>query len=324
MEKLITDLCEYVSEVAGLSILVSGPLSVSLPNYLAGSYDLYEISIGKERFLGVALKSPESFKPVAFEKHMSKLMDVVDVAEFWLLIAADLPSYTRRRLVARQSAFVLPWRQLHWPELGMAVQARKKREPGEISDRFKPATQAVVLHGLIESDDEPASVQALSKRLGYTPMTISRAFDELESAGLGCIITRGRERLLSFPEGSEALWERARKYLRTPVRQVRRVRLAEINASNLPLAGESALSRRTVLTAPQEPVFAASRREWKQISRTADVIPVQDDGTCRVQIWRYEPRLFVSDGTVDPFSLYQSLKDERDERIEMSLDELME
>lgn len=32
----------------------------------------------------------------------------------------------------------------------------------------------------------------------------------------------------------------------------------------------------------------------------------------------------MSDGTVDPFSLYQSLKDERDERIEMSLDELME
>ena len=79
-----------------------------------------------------------------------------------------------------------------------------------------------------------------------------------------------------------------------------------------------------MLTAPQEPVFAASRKEWKQISKTADVIPVQDDGTCRVQIWRYEPRLFVSDGTVDPFSLYQSLKDERDERIEMSLDELME
>lgn len=324
MEKLITDLCEYVSEVAGLSILVSGPLSVSLPNYLAGSYDLYELSIGKERFLGVALKSPENFKPAAFEKHIRKLTHVADVAEFWLLIAADLPSYTRRRLIACQSAFVLPWRQLHWPELGKAVQARKKREPGEISDHFKPATQVVVLHGLMESHGESASVQALSKRLGYTPMTVSRAFDELESAGLGCVITRGRERLLSFPEGSEALWEQARKYLRTPVREVRRVRLDEIKASNLPLAGESALSRRTMLTAPQEPVFASSRGEWKQISGTADEIPVQDDGTCKVQIWRYEPRLFMSDGAVDRFSLYQSLKDEHDERIEMSLDKLME
>lgn len=324
MEKLITDLCEYVSEVAGLSILVSGPLSVSLPNYLAGSYDLYEISIGKERFLGVALKSPESFKPAAFEKHMSKLMDVADVPEFWLLIAADLPSYTRRRLIARQTAFVLPWRQLHWPELGMAVQAREKREPKKISDHFKPATQVVVLHGLMASHDEPVSVQALSKRLGYTPMTISRAFDELESAGLGFITMRGRERLLSFPEGLEALWERARKYLRTPVSEVHRVRLDEIKARNLPLAGESALSRKTMLTTPQEPVFAASRREWKQISGTVEEIPIQDDGTCKVQVWRYEPRLFMSDGTVDRFSLYQSLKDERDERIEMSLDELME
>lgn len=324
MEKLLTDLCQYVSEVAGLSVVVSGPLNVSLPNYLAGSYDLYEISIGKERFLGVALKSPESFKPAAFEKHMNKLISVAGVAEFWLLIATDLPSYTRRRLIARQIAFVLPWRQLHWPELGMAVQAWKKREPTVISGHLKPATQVVVLHGLMESHDEPVSVQALSKSLGYTPMTVSRAFDELEVAGLGRVTQRGRERLLSFPEGSKELWERARQYLRTPVKEVHRVRLEEIKTLNLPLAGESALSKRTMLTAPKEPVFAASRREWKQLSEVTEEIPVQDEGTCRVQVWRYEPRLFMSDGTVDPFSLYQSLKDEHDERIEMSLDELME
>ena len=41
-----------------------------------------------------------------------------------------------------------------------------------------------------------------------------------------------------------------------------------------------------------------------------------------LQLWIYSPALF-GNNTVDPLSLYLSLKDDPDERVQIALDELM-
>ena len=43
-----------------------------------------------------------------------------------------------------------------------------------------------------------------------------------------------------------------------------------------------------------------------------------------MQLWNYAPNLFARDDTVDKFSLYLSLKDNEDERIQSALEEMME
>jgi len=50
-------------------------------------------------------------------------------------------------------------------------------------------------------------------------MTMTRAFDELQAAGLGEIAMEGRERVLRFDRYQKKLWEKVRKFLHNPVKK---------------------------------------------------------------------------------------------------------
>jgi hypothetical protein len=43
-----------------------------------------------------------------------------------------------------------------------------------------------------------------------------------------------------------------------------------------------------------------------------------------VQVWRYETGMKAKQSTVDPLSLWLSLRDNRDDRVQMALDEIEE
>ena len=71
--------------------------------------------------------------------------------------------------------------------------------------------------------------------------------------------------------------------------------------------------------------YAINRDTWKTMEKKGiEQIPIEEKGTCVLQVWCYEPRIFEVDGHVDPFSLFLSLQNENDERIEMALEEMME
>jgi len=73
------------------------------------------------------------------------------------------------------------------------------------------------------------------------------------------------------------------------------------------------------------PEYAISRNDWKALEKTGvDIIPIEEPGTCLLQVWCYAPQILEVDGAVDPFSLFLSLQGTNDERIEMALEEMME
>jgi len=49
-------------------------------------------------------------------------------------------------------------------------------------------------------------------------------------------------------------------------------------------------------------------------------LALQELDSIEIEIWSYDPALFGQDGTVDRLSLYLSLKDNHDERVESALD----
>ena len=324
MEKLGKYFVEYVSEVAGHPVTWGPRVSKQLPQYLAQQYDLFEISIGRRWFLGVLLKGGGDFRPSVFEKHLRQIITSDIGLEGYCLIAQDLPGYVRQRLVERQIPFVVPGHQLHWPELGLAIKARKTKGPLVPVSTVSPATQVVIICGLTGVLPVPATPKNLAEKLSYTTMTMSRALDEIEGNDLGQVVRDGRERRLDFPIGMLALWQHALQSLRTPVRETVRIKESQLPPAIRIKAGETALATLSMLVPPKEPVYALGRQAWKEIANKAEQIPVEDTGTCRVQLWRYDPALFVRDGQVDSFSLYLSLRDEEDERVEAALEEMME
>lgn len=53
------------------------------------------------------------------------------------------------------------------------------------------------------------------------------------------------------------------------------------------------------------------------------VLPNLEPEATEIEVWKYPPELFARNGKVDPLSLYLSLADTKDERIEIAIDALM-
>ena len=324
MGNLVRQFTDYVAGVAGELVTCGDCVSASLPQYLTQQYSLLDITIGRRHFLGVLLKDSAETRPAVMEKHLQQILTAVPGREGGCLVAEDLPGYVRNRLVERKVPFIVPGRQLYWPELGLAIQARKKKQAPTAVTTVSPATQAVLIYALTGGMTEPATPKLLSKALGFTAMSMTRALDEIEANGLGRVTREGRERVLAFPEGNKALWLAALPYLRNPVRETVRIMEQQLPEKMRIQAGETALAAQSMLVPPREAVYALGRQTWKDLAAKVEKIPVEDDGTCRIQIWRYDPALFAKDGRVDGFSLYLSLRDLAEERVEAALEEMME
>jgi hypothetical protein len=108
------------------------------------------------------------------------------------------------------------------------------------------------------------------------------------------------------------------------VRDIKRIKEEQFPLHMRLTAGETALAQRSMLTPPKEPVYALWSKRWKELAKTVKTLPIEDEGTCKIQIWRYDPNLFARENRVDPFSLYLSLQHEDDERVETALEEMME
>lgn len=91
------------------------------------------------------------------------------------------------------------------------------------------------------------------------------------------------------------------------------------------IAGLSALSHFSDLNEPLLPVFAIGPTQWKALKKSGiEEIPSSEGALIELEIWHYNPNLFAKDGLVDLFSLYLSLKESKNERIEAALEKIME
>lgn len=315
----------YVLEATGQAVTWGKTVFGELPGYLAHRYSLIEAIVAQRRVLVIVLLEPEGFTPARFEKQLSRLLEYADGIEDFCLLAAELPSYVRRRLLERQLPFVVPGRQLSWPALGAAARARAStRIQKPVPDKLWPASQAVMIGALGGHIPGRVTARTLATQLGYAAMTMSRALDEIEVLGLARVSREGRQRWVTFADDRRSLWENASAFMRSPVRELVHIRHQGLPISEQLYAGESALAALSMLSPPQEPVFALGPKAWRRIAKQVEHIPIEDVGTCQVQVWRYDPALFARNGAVDPFSLYLSLRDESDPRVEMALERLME
>ena len=109
-----------------------------------------------------------------------------------------------------------------------------------------------------------------------------------------------------------------------PVQKVITIQRTEENFVRY-CAGETALSRMSELNPPRIEEYAIYKGE--EIIDQLEVVDARYkdwDDCLNVQLWKYNPSYFAKEGCVDPVSLACTFKGNEDERIEMSIEELLE
>ena len=322
MEPLVKQMKRYLGAVTTSAVSVRQLKLGALPAFLNPLYSFRQLTIGTVPFTAVLLKHAEEFTPAKFLKHMSQVPKI-DPHEI-CVVASSLPPYVRKRLVEKKVAFIVPDTQMHLPRLGVELQARGwKRNPANV-EQLSPVSQVVLFYGLLGHVDEPITPLQLSKELSYSAMSMTRALNELEHCELAHTQRVGHERCLSFSKKKATIWKEALPRLRNPVRKTLRISENKLDQQYAFLAGTTALAAQSMLAEPVCPEFAISQPAWKSMKESgAEVIPIEEDGTCLLQVWAYDPGLLAMDTYVDPFSLYLSLEQEADERIAKALETML-
>jgi hypothetical protein len=131
--------------------------------------------------------------------------------------------------------------------------------------------------------------------------------------------------LLNFHVGKKVLWEKSREFMRSPIK--RRIYIQPVKEPWAGvLAGLTALGHYTLLAPPPIPVYALCVNDWKALKLLNAVVelPAPEPQSYEIEIWNYSPLLFQEDNVVDRFSLFLSLRDNVDERVQSALEKMME
>ncbi len=323
MEYIANNLVRYLKDTLDIDVQPQKWEDTSkLPIFLRNTYDFFEVHILGKLCLIMAAKEKVEQTPATVRKHM------LQVAKKWndeiIYLHRKVTAYNRKRLIQQKIPFIVPLNQMYLPFIGIDLREHFKNIR-EKENSYSPSTQVVVLDYLNNNSQFRTTPNVLAKKLGYSIMTMTRAFDELQGFGVCSISMEGRERVLKFNSDKREVWEIVLKKMCSPVKKRLLVKASSIKFTGIK-AGLTALGYYSNLAEPMNSVYALSSKQWKEfkIKKDAMILDIPESNACELEIWSYSPRLFEKNGVVDRFSLFLSLKNNNDERVQSALDKMME
>lgn len=313
---------KYLAEIFGLSVKIEewGGKS-KLPLYLRNKREYFVLSMGDVQSILVKNNSG-NFNVSGFAKEMQEIEKYSEMSVILWLDA--ISTYQRNALIKNRIPFIVPNSQIYVPELGMSLKefCAGKRERVE---KMSAAAQFLLLYFIYQKKYEEKSQSEIAESLNMSAMNVSRAVRELQELGLLKTRREGTSKLIKAVAIGRELYQLSSVYLQSPVQKRIYVSLNYFDMS-LPLAGETALAKQSMLNYPKCTVYAMDKKLVKDIPKEAIVEPklLKDNDYVEIELWKYNPSVYASDEMVDIVSLVQSLKDVEDERVEMQIEDITE
>ncbi len=330
MGELLNDFTKYLCEVLAMNVEPEPwEGEAVLPLYLREQYQFYRVkpAEGIRNFLLCMDRAEQT--PALIEKNFMQLS--TKTKDALVYVRQSITSYDRKRLIDKKIPFVIPGNQMFLPFIGLDLRERYTDNRKPSNNAFSPAAQHLILYLLGNPESMEINQSNAARLLGYQNMTMVRAFREIESAGVGNTVKVGKEKYLRIPETRRKVWEKIEPLLKNPV--MRRVYVTELDHQtvselNLAIAGESALARVSMLNEPKVPVWAIQSKVWQgpkgELLQKLQELPYPEAGSAEIELWRYPVLMPDQRETVDPLSLYLSLRELADERLQDALAKLLE
>ncbi len=286
----------------------------SMPLYIAGSYDFRTAYIADKRC--IMIKPTEEIATLpALKKQIMKIQEADSVPV--ILELRTVSPYRRKSLIENNIPFITE-KQVFLPFIGTMLTDEK--EPEKKVKKFVFSAQQLFLFYLY-SKKKRMYVSEASKKLPFTAMTLTRAVRQLEATGLFLITKEGVNKVIESKYERSELFEKAKKYLSTPVRKMGYIDKSRV-VSDMRYAGESALAEKTMLNPSRVITYAVSDKDFDKKLLTDELIDPEKQ--VRLELWAYDPQMFSSDNTADSLSVVLSFQDNSDERIDEAVEELTE
>ncbi len=330
MKDIIQSLAGYFEAVAGVipQLKPAPDAFQGLPVYFGSLYEAWEGNFLDRHYLFLISKGEERSTPAEITGHHRVVTR--ELGRSVAFVFTGMESFERQRLVQHRVPFVVPRRQMYLPEflidLREGTVSPRQQGAGRIA-HLSGASQSLLLYYLQKPHaPELCSLREWASLLGYSAMTATRIANELAETQLCIIETKGRKTILDFNHDRHALWQKALPFLRTPTLGYSHAQSTEKDPLPWLQSGLPALSHHTMLADDGHAVVAMSTAPYARALAEGRLKEVryQDDDTIRVEKWRYRPEILSDGPTVDRLSLYLSLREEHDERVQSALKELLE
>lgn len=282
-------------------------------------FSFYTIEFNNQTLCVVQAKNKqESLTPLKYKQITKQAETLVGMPVVFIL--DSLFYYERERLIKQGVYFIISDKYAFLPSLIVNVQAKKK---GKSPSKLSPAAQYVLLyHLLTEKPKEEYTIKDLEQIMPYNYVALARAIANLEDCKLCNTEIRDNTgtKYIHFGDYKRELWLKAQDYLSTPVKKV--LYCDAIPEENFSLSGVNALSKYSHLNSEQY----ETRAIWDKLFRQTEVQFNDMEGLHKIEIWKYPTNMPFSSShnVVDKLSLYLSMKNESDARIEKELEIMIE
>jgi len=288
----------------------------NLPYYLSDEYDMQQTTIGSQECL---ILLPKGKLPVvsALKKHIGRIKQSWNAP---VVIELKTISHQRRQtLIEHKIPFIVPEKQLFLPFMGAHLKEGFEENEELVVERLQPSAQVLLLH-FIYNKNAPLYLSKMPEALGFTAMTISRSAKQLAATGFLETHKEGVQVVLTSTLSPKELFERTEPLLINPVRKKVFMEKAEVKADFF-IAGISALTRKSMLNPSEVLVYGATTLPK---SKAVGSLLVDSEKQCEVELWRYNPTVLSGENCADALSLALSLREEKDERIQITTNEMLE
>ena len=326
----------YINETLGTNY-IENPIQNkdlgNLPMYISQAYKLFDAVIFNRNIILVELKNEKDLSVLQVVKHFKILKDTFD--KTIVLVMDTILSYNRKRLIEKGINFIVPNKQLFLPELLINLNESYTQPKTKVKgNNLIPSAQFLLLYHINHRYNnwkiEEYSFKEIAEKLNYSPMAITNAVEDLKQYEL-IEVEGDKEKHIKFNLKRSELWYTAQEQnlLSSPV--VKTVYVDVLPSDMYMLkTNASALPEYSSLNPSKQQYYAIEKSAFYLLQKNNGLVNANDrEGQYALEVWKYNPLTLVEEmnnnqAVVDPLSLYLSLKNNNDERIEMALEQIIE
>lgn len=278
-------------------------------------YSFYKANFNGQRFCLLVSKRAEKSTPTKYKQLSNKLEQLLACPIVFLF--DRLENYERNRLIERGVYFVVSEKYVYLPYLIINAKETDKNN----ADGLTTSAQFLLLYHLQVKNITGLTVREVEELVSYKYVTLTRAITNLEALHL-CRSEKGtdRQKRIFFDDAPAILWQKSQSYLNTPIKKV--VYCNEMKSVNFPICGINALSHYSNLNPETTAMFAMDESEFRNAELSGLFRNLNSvEGETKIEVWKYTPVTEKNTSDfVDKLSLYLTLRDDRDPRVEKELE----